>query len=301
MFKGEFHRLTTEDGLELHGILARPRRRTRTAVLHVHGWDGNFYENRFIDHAARVCLKHNLGFFTANNRGHDYLADVLRTNRGEHKFEYVQLGGVHESMADCLLDIRACVRFLESQGFDRAILQGHSHGATKVAWYLYRTKDKRVPGLVLLSPSDDLGLIRRGLGKRFPEALDFARYHIHNGRPRKLMPEDMFQYPVSAATFLDTFGPDSIAKMFNMSRTDRLRFPELATIRVPVLVAVGTVDEAFIGDSHDYVRNIKACLTSAPSVSTSVISRAPHNFLGHETRLARVLDRWLGRLVSKRK
>jgi len=300
VFKGEFHRLTTEDGLELQGILARPGRKARTAVLHIHGWDGNFYENRFIDHAARVCLRHNLGFFTANTRGHDYLADILRTNHRERKLDYVPLGGVHESLADCLLDIRACVRFLENQGFSRVILQGHSHGAIKVAWYLYRTQDKRVPALILLSPSDDLGLIRRGLGTRFPEALDFARYHVRNGSPRRLMPEDTSQYPVSAATFLDVYGPDSIALMFNMSRTDRLRFPELATIHVPVLVAVGTVDEAFIGDSHDYVRNIKACLTGAPSVSTSVIGKAPHNFLGHETRLARVLDRWLGRIVANK-
>jgi len=52
-------------------------------VVHVHGWDGNFYENRFIDHAAQVCSSLGIGFVSGNNRGHDYIADILRSRRNQ--------------------------------------------------------------------------------------------------------------------------------------------------------------------------------------------------------------------------
>jgi hypothetical protein len=129
---GELCRVRTEDGLELHGFLC-PNQRSkgkgqkaesaeRTGVLHVHGWDGNFYENRFIYEAARVCTACGLSFLSLNNRGHDYIADILRERAGSKRpetrvqraepgtkgtLDYLQLGGVYERMADCVPDIRS--------------------------------------------------------------------------------------------------------------------------------------------------------------------------------------------------
>jgi len=102
---GEFVRVLTEDGMELQGFYVgrsqklevRMQRsespnpelgpRSLTAdpfcLVHVHGWDGNFYENRFIDHAAEVCARQGIGFVTGNNRGHDYIADILRDKRSQ--------------------------------------------------------------------------------------------------------------------------------------------------------------------------------------------------------------------------
>jgi pimeloyl-ACP methyl ester carboxylesterase len=288
---GEICRVITRDGLELHGFAAAPAQKARVALLHVHGWDGNFYENRFVHHAARVCARRGVLFVSSNNRGHDYLADVLRV-RGRG-FEYRQVGGVHERFEDSAEDIRAWVGFCRSRGCDRVILQGHSHGGIKVLLYLDRTRDKRVSGLVLLSPSDDLGMIRARLGKRFLRALVLARRLVRAGRERELMPGWALDYPVSAGTFLDCFGPDSVTTMFNLSRTDRDEFPELGRVKVPVLLAVGTEDEAFTCSPEQYCRDIRANLVRAPSVMTAVIRGAPHNYLGREARLARVLDRWL--------
>ena len=81
--------------------------------------------------------------------------------------------------------------------------------------------------------------------------------------------------------------------MFNMSRTDRREFPELASISVPVLLAVGTVEEAFVNKPQKYVENIRACMANSPSFTGAVIEGAPHNYLGREAQLARVLERWL--------
>jgi hypothetical protein len=83
-----------------------------------------------------------------------------------------------------------------------------------------------------------------------------------------------------------------------MSRTDRNEFPELAAISVPALVAVGTVQEAFVGKPHKYVEEIRACMVNCPSFTGAVIEGAPHNYLGREVQLARVLEKWLGEMWS---
>jgi pimeloyl-ACP methyl ester carboxylesterase len=304
-------------------------------VVHVHGWDGNFYENRFIDHAAQVCGRMGIGFISGNNRGHDYIADILRDRRtvgqgplrssqkleaGSQKSEvgvaegdegsqkakaksqkaklaepldYVQIGGMYERLADSVADIRAWVDFAVGRRAKRIILQGHSHGAIKVAHYLAETRDPRVCGLILLSPSDDMGIARKQLGDRFLWVLARAREMTSKGSGRTLLSEKDFSYPVSAATFFDCHNKGSITGIFNMSRTDRKQFPELAAIKVPVLMAVGTVEEAFVGAPQKYVQDIRACMANCPSFTGAVIEGAPHNYLGCEARLAGVLKKWL--------
>jgi len=287
-----------------------PRSRTPDPIclVHVHGWDGNFYENRFIDHAAEACARRGIGFLTGNNRGHDYIADMLRDRRSQKPdprgqklevrkqatgLDYVQIGGMYEKLADSVADIKAWVDFAIGRGAKQVILQGHSHGAIKVAHYLIMTRDPRVCGLILLSPSDDMGIARKQLGDRFLWVLARARELVRAGKGRQLLPEKEFQYPVSAATFFDCHNKGSITGMFNMSRTDRNEFPELASISVPVLVAVGTVEEAFVGAPRKYVGDIRACMVNCPAFTGAVIDGAPHNYLGREREVGGVLEKWL--------
>ena len=328
---GEFVRVMTEDGMELQGFYTGRNQKSDTrmqkselsapklgprpltpgplCVVHVHGWDGNFYENRFIDHAARVCTEQGIGFVSGNNRGHDYIADVLRTSRRQksegrsrkaeltkreaERCDYVQIGGMYEKLADSVADIRAWIDFADSCGAKRVILQGHSHGAIKATNYLVTTHDPRVCGLILLSPSDDMGIARKQLGERFLWVLARARELVRAGKGRQLLPERDSQYPVSAATFFDCHNKGSITGIFNMSRTDRRELPELASISVPVLMAVGAVDEAFVGAPQKYVADVAAHLVNCPSFTGAVIDGAPHNYLGREAQLARVLQKWL--------
>ena len=321
---GELVRVLTEDGMELQGFYIGRNQKSDTrmqkaespnpnpgsrsltpgsfCVVHVHGWDGNFYENRFIDHAAQVCGRMGIGFVSGNNRGHDYIADVLRSQRNQKselgkrraELDYVQVGGMYEKLADSVADIRTWVDFAVGRGAKRVILQGHSHGAIKVTHYLTQTRDPRVCGLTLLSPSDDMGIGRRDLGnKLFERLLDTAHALMHAGMGRQLLSVKELKYPVSAATFHDCHNKDSITGIFNMSRTDRKEFPELASVSVPVLMAVGSVEEAFVGAPQKYVADVEANLVNCPSFTGAVIEGAPHNYLGSEAQLAGVLKKWL--------
>jgi hypothetical protein len=144
-----------------------------------------------------------------------------------------------------------------------------------------------------------MGIARKQLGERFLWVLARAREMTSKGSGRTLLSEKDFSYPVSAATFFDCHNKGSITGMFNMSRTDRREFPELASISVPVLVAVGTVEEAFVGRPQRYVEDIRARVVNCPSFTGVVVEGAPHNYLGREAQLAAVLKRWLEKALDE--
>jgi pimeloyl-ACP methyl ester carboxylesterase len=327
---GELCRILTDDGLELQGFYVRrsqkpdagsqksevPQSGARpksplpspSCVVHAHGWDGNFYENRFIDHAARACGRVGVDFAAFNNRGHDYIADVLRQRsqqpegkgqKPKPRLDYVQAGGMFERFEECLPDVKAAVDFAEARGCRKVFLQGHSLGAMKATYYLAKTGDPRIIGLILLSPADTLSWIRQKLGKGHTGALAHAQRLVRQGRGTELMPLRFYESPVSARTFVEAYGPKSLTGIFNVSRTDRQRFPELAAVTVPVLLTVGTVEEYFVGPAQGFVDGIAECLEGCSSFTGIVLEGAPHNYLGYEQDLAGELENWLRQMIRE--
>jgi pimeloyl-ACP methyl ester carboxylesterase len=299
--KGEFCRTVTTDGIELQSFLAEPAGEpAEDWVLHVHGLAGNFYENRFVDHVAGAVTGAGLGFVTTNNRGHDYISDFIVEKAGEEA-GYVQIGGIYEILSECVEDIAAWIDFLRARGGRRVVLEGHSHGALKVVHYLHHRPDAGVAGLVLLSPSDDFGCQRARLGSRFDEGVETARTMVETGKGRDLMPEGFFHYPVSARTYLDIFKPDSDLKIFNTSLTDSDDLAALASVRVPVLAMVGSVEEAFVQEPEEYLASIEKHLTGSTDFTGRVLWGAPHNYMGHDAEAARAIGEWLaGRFGARR-
>jgi len=281
-------RFITGDRLELQGLYYPA---DGPALLHVHGLDGNFYENRFIDALAEACVRRNVALLTFNNRGHDYISDIIvESDTGPG---YRQLGGMYETLGECVEDIRAAANRLSAHGHRKLILQGHSHGALKALHYLHATGDERVAALSLLSPSDDFALARSKLGGRFEEGRALAAGMVAEGRGAELMPPGWFDYPTSARTWHDLYRPDSVALSFNLARTDRDSFPELAAVRLPVFLALGTENEAFSLPATEFADRAGTALAAAPSFHAAVIEGAPHNYLDHEDELAAALGHWL--------
>ncbi len=289
--KGEFQRVITGDGLELHGLLMMPDSNATHGIIHVHGLAGNFYENRFIDHVSDVATRLGFAFLTVNTRGRDYISDFLCIDDGS--ITYKQIGAIYEIFEECILDIDAWIDFLKDRGIGSIILQGHSHGALKVVYYISKKPDSPVSGTVLLSPSDDFGLQRAALGERFDEALAISQKMISEGKARELMPREYFHYPVSAASYYDIFRPDSPLKIFNISETDTSDFHALSKIHIPTLVLVGSVEEAFIGEPQAYLASIRSKMIATEDFTGKVIRGAPHNYLGYETELASLIEDWL--------
>lgn len=108
--KQELVRINSTDGIEQPGILYMPNTNTDNIVIHVHGLNGNFYENRFLDILAKSYTDKNYAFLTFNNRGKDFITELLKGN------ESVIIGGSLERFKDCILDIEGVINWVKEKG-----------------------------------------------------------------------------------------------------------------------------------------------------------------------------------------
>ena len=88
--------------------------------------NGNFYENRFLDILAKSYTDKNYAFLTFNNRGRDFITELLKGN------DFTIIGGSLERFKDCILDIDGVLNWAKEKGYKEIILEGHSYGCNKV-------------------------------------------------------------------------------------------------------------------------------------------------------------------------
>lgn len=208
---------------------------------------------------------------------------------------YVQIGEANEVFEECVFDIKATLDFLEKRNFHEIILEGHSTGAIKAVYYQSKTQDKRVKGIVLMSPPDDIGVQKKSLGDKYEKAIKVAVKMIEDGRSNELMPKIFFEYPISAKTYLDMFGPNTKIGVFSFhDKTNR--FEELAKITCPILAFFGTQKEAVVNDVETALNILKRKAVASTLCETALINGARHNYLGHENKVAELVLEWLGRI-----
>lgn len=299
--RGELVRVFTEDGIELHGLFCQPKiaKENRIAVLHIHGFIGNFYQERFMDHIADELTEMRCAFLSVNTRGHDYLSYFIR--KTDSGLTFVQIGGAYEILEQCIYDMKAWIDFLEAHGYFTVILEGESLGTLKAVLYQHQTHDKRVQGLVLISPLDGVGLQKTALGNKYDEAINTAKQMTEQGKPNELMPMvycPLWQFPISAKTYISAFDPVAKNDIFNF-HDPKTRFEKLSTIKCPILVTYGTVREAVVDNRVEKALSIiKKRAESAKSCDTALIQGAPHNYLGHEKELPTLIRNWVAAVFS---
>ena len=64
------------------------------------------------------------------------------------------IGGCYEKFTDSILDIEGAISYVKKIGYDEIILEGHSYGCNKVAYYCSKNKDEAIKEIVLLAPCD---------------------------------------------------------------------------------------------------------------------------------------------------
>lgn len=294
--QGKSVRVFTDDGLELNGLFCLPAnvRKDKMAVLHIHGFNGNFYQERFVDHIADRLTELGLAFLTVNTRGHDYVSYFTR--RTDSGLTYSRIGGALDVLEECIYDIKAWIDFLEAHGYKSVILEGESLGTVKVVIYQHQTQDKRVHGLVLISPLDHIGLQRSALRDKYDEAINVAKQMVKMKKAGEFMPIiycPLWQSPISAKTYISAFDPSAKSGVFSF-HDSKGRFKELSTIKCPILATYGTVEEAVVGNRvEEALSIIKKRTVSSPRCDTALIHGAPHNYLGYEKDLSTLIRNWI--------
>ena len=289
--KGELVRVNTEDDLELQGFLVEPRKRTRTAVVYVHGWVGNFYENLFLNSIAKRLTGQGLAFLSCNNRGAGIVTEFVKSDKSNTK--RIRIGGSLERFEDCIKDIRAYIDYLSSRGYDRIILKGHSLSCQKTTYYKYMTGDARVKGLIFLAPVDDVAVSKRLLGRRYLESLKIAKKMVEEGNGDMPVPGWMQFYPLlSASTFLSVANPDSAsARIFDCSG----ELKEIKEIDCPVLAIFGSRDNY----QHNPETQLKLLNETAKDCTVFLIDGANHWFAGSEENLSEHIGNWIKEHITK--
>lgn len=283
--KGEIVRIKTSDNLELQGILYEPVQATNTAIIHVHGWTGNFYENYFLDQIAADLIKNNISFLSFNTRGAGFVQDFYKIENG--KKENVQIGGCLEVFEDCLFDLDGAVNYLTNRGYKNFYLQGHSTGCQKVVYYALNNSDKNIKGLILLEPTDDPEIVKTMLGDRYQEALDLANNLIKDNKPDSIMPDWIkFGIKLSPHKFLSmSLHTSAEGKLFNYSGD----LKEIKSLPMPIITIFAT--------NTEYQANPKEVLdllqNNLQHPTTVLIPDTNHGFTGKETELSKNIMDWI--------
>lgn len=273
--------ITTEDKVDLEGIYVPPLRKSDTAFIYIHGFGSNFYSGQvFMREISSRTKKDGVGYFKFNTRGHDIVAG----------FEDPYQGRAFEKFEECVFDIRAMCRFAMKLGYKKIILAGHSTGANKIVYYLYKTKDYNVIGSVLLGPINDVSVGGKLFGnKGLKSALDLARKRKLKN-PTALMPARFGL--ITAQRFYSLFTSGEAEDAFPYYNK-KAKWKELETIKAHVLIVFGARDGFLRQSANEVISNFKAHSSSAASFKGALIKDAPHGFQEKERELAHIITSWI--------
>lgn len=235
--------VSTSDGLFLHGFYC-PTSDKKVALLHIHGFEGNFYENNFVYSLIKNLSQNNIAFLTINNRGNNKNSDFNTLNGG-----YKTIGAWNELLEEAHLDISAWIKYLLDEGYQEIVLQGHSLGTIKVVRYLFEGEYKdKVNKLILLAPFE----------KHTPSSV------------------------LSPQTFESWNNQSELARVFDFSAID-YDFPILKQIKIPTKIIVGSRDEYFYPTNpSDFKKIMDLLLSYIPDSQGIFIPNAVHSFKPNE-------------------
>lgn len=282
--KQELVRINSIDEIEQPGILYSPNGNTDKIVIHVHGLNGNFYENRFIDTLAKTYTNKNYAFLTFNNRGKDFISELLKGD------DFAVIGGSLERFKDCLLDIEGVVNWVKEKGYKEIILEGHSYGCNKVLYYYNKKKDNSIKKIVLLAPCDIPSLSKKFLSlEEYEIAKDKATRLVNEGKENELINfSPMTNGKIAAGTYYYDFLPGGENDFIKYRDGLNGKSEVLNSIDIPVLVVFGDVDECVLTHLIDDVKgyldnNINNC-------NIQIIEGADHSYTNKYDELGKVIN-----------
>lgn len=279
----ELVRINSIDGIEQVGILYTPNDITDKIVIHVHGLNGNFYENKFLDILSKVYTDKKYAFLTFNNRGKDYISEFTRGD------ESVIIGGSLERFKDCLLDIQGVINWVREKGYKEIILEGHSYGCNKVLYYYNNTEDKSIKKIVLLAPCDITLEAKKFLSEEeYKKAKEESTRLVNENKEKELIDFSiMANGKISAGTYYYDFLPGGENDFIRYSDGKNGESSILNSIDIPVLIVFGNVDECVLTQPIDIVEsylnnNISNC-------NIQIIDGANHSYTGKYEELGQII------------
>jgi pimeloyl-ACP methyl ester carboxylesterase len=258
--------LRTPDGTLLNGVLYRPSANQHpTAILLVHGFGGNFY-NEYFPLLAEQAAERGYTSLALNMRDHD-------------------AGPKVSDFADNGADIATGVAFLQKLGYSRLVLLGQSMGTNRVLYYRAAAGDPSIVATVLVSAPGNLfewNVWQFGR-KKAQATVDEALAMQAAGQENQLMLVDLG--PLGKALYTPRYllslrGPSA--------RSDPYR--NIQKVTTPILIVQGKADKLIEPDIGERLR--RAAPRSA-KVDLIYLEGADHTFKKQEALLSERVLAWL--------
>ncbi|MCL4338307.1 DUF1749 domain-containing protein [Patescibacteria group bacterium] len=282
------HKIFSTDGIELDSLLFEPVAPTDRIIIHIHGKEGHFVQNRFVLDMGYTYPLSGYSFLTFNNRGHDYIADLIKkTAQG---YTSILGGSAYDIIEHCIFDIDGVINYIKELGYKEIILQGHSLGPHKICYYLDTTKNHDISKVVLISTSDILYHLNTEVD-HWEQVSVLAKQMIDEGKGKEIMAIRLWSNcPVSADTFWNYTRPDSNTHCFNFTQP-HVEFRHFENITLPILTVVAETDFG-TGVKQDKAMKMLQERTSSDDFSSKIIN-THHNFTGKTDELITKITDWL--------
>ncbi len=287
----ELHQIITKDGIPLEGLFFKPKRKSGVAALWISGLTGRF-SNRpeWMLSVANVLNNRNIAFAIFDHRGQGTI-NFLR-KKVKNRTKKVLGGTTFERFEHCVYDIDAVIRFLRKKGYKKIFLLGHSTGANKIAYYIWKVGKRGVAGIGLLGPLSDIPVLKKDLGRKYRLAIKWAEAMVKKGKRKTFMPPSFVGEAFWAAErFLSIAREGSREDTFPYYNPRR-KFYWVKKIRVPTLVIIG-------GNEQYADRPVQEILEAFEKqipdrfFNGKIIKGADHGFEGKEKELARTIANWI--------
>jgi pimeloyl-ACP methyl ester carboxylesterase len=256
------------------------------AVIGLHGSGSNFYSSV-------------TGFLSPALPSHGHTA--LSMNLRSHDRAYAT-----SLFEDCEKDLRAGVRFMREQGFQKVVLFGHSMAVTQALYYVARSRESSVVGLVLSGGHDDLRgvnwqnweAVARDSRAKYEEVVAECRRLVAQGDGNRLMiipwwrPDPNLKLrqayrEVSAQTYLSYYAPESNC---NASRW-------IPDVTAPMLFLTHSVVDTTA--RPEMSRRLQELAARAAFTDYVELEGSGHFYVGFEDQVIRIVVGWLDKLAGR--
>lgn len=283
------------DGVELKGITYSSSNNTEKILISIHGMATNCIKQRD-EKIAEKLNELNVDFLTFNNRGHDLISYIKKSDNEKEELA----GTAYEEISECYEDILGAINYAIQKGYSKIYLMGHSLGSTKTV-YAYNKFLKennkiveKIKGIILLSLVDIPLAIKIYLQDNFPAMLTYAKNMKKEGMGNQLMPEESFIHPISVKTFL-RYAIENEDINFASFSDNAYNFKELNNIKVPLFMRWGNDRELILQNANQLCDFLKNKIINS-KLDIGYIEGANHNYSGKEEILAKEIAKFMKKI-----
>lgn len=282
---------STEDEIELVGLLERPTNPTKRVVISVHGMQSNCLKRRE-DILSKEISNAGVAYFAFNNRGAELMTYTRKTT-GE---KVLNGGSVYEDVLDGYYDIKGAINKMLELGYTDIYLQGHSLGCTKIVYTYNKLKNennvKNIKGIMLLSLVDIPDCQKYDLGDKYAEMMEYAENKEKEGKLNDLMPIESFDHPICVRSYLRYFKYNKDIDFARFWDKD-YNFKELNNIQIPLFLRWGNVHDLVLQNLSNLIEILKSKIQNE-KLDIGYIDGADHGYTGKEETLAKEIISFIG-------